>query len=83
MQQTHQGVVVISKGNLVLEEVRERDNKKLVTNVTTVIDAFPNILKVLRYSKIQTQIVINRIIEINPTQMINCSITICQIDLLM
>ena len=45
MQQTHQGVVVISKGNLVLEEVRERDNKKLVTNVTTVIDAFPNILK--------------------------------------
>ena len=81
MQQTHQGVVVISKGNLVLEEVRERVNKKLVTNVTTVIDAFPNILKVLRYSKIQTQIVINRIIEINPTQMINCSIPICQIDL--
>ena len=81
MQQTHQGVVVISKGNLVLEEVRERDNKKLVTNVTTVIDAFPNILKVLRYSKIQTQIVINWIIEINPTQMINCSIPICQIDL--
>ena len=81
MQQTHHGVVVISKGNLVLEEVRERDNKKLVTNVTTVIDAFPNILKVLRYSKLQTQIVINRIIEINPTQMINCSIPICQIDL--
>ena len=81
MQQTHQGVVVISKGNLVLEEVRERDNKKLVTNVTTVIDAFPNILKVLRYFKIQTQLVINRIIEINPTQMINCSIPICQIDL--
>ena len=81
MQQTHQGVVVISKGNLVLEEVRERVNKKLVTNVTTVIDAFPNILKVLRYFKIQTQLVINRIIEINPTQMINCSIPICQIDL--
>ena len=77
----HQGAVVISKGNLVLEEVRERVNKKLVTTQLFIIDAFPNILKVLRYSKIQTQIVIIRIIEINPTQMINCSILICQIDL--